>query len=144
MARSRRRREGRVTSVNANGQLPLRKRYVSQSPFDYQAIQDRRRFNPEGDDVGVRVFKENRSEAIVERYRRRRVRKQTRVGRVDSSVRSMWPVQSFKAFAEPEAVTVCVRRKQRREVIFASGRGGRRGQRPPRFNWRSKIQCRRK
>lgn len=43
----------------------------------------------------------------------------------------------------PKGAVVCVRRAQRREVLFALGRGGRSGrQSPHRTNSTSKIHCR--
>lgn len=46
-------------------------------------------------------------------------------------------------FAEPDRVVVCVRRQRRKEVLFAKKRAGKSGLRKPRFNWMSKISCRR-
>lgn len=47
------------------------------------------------------------------------------------------------AFADPGKVFVCVRRKVRREVLFASGRGAApKPKRPPRRNPQSQISCR--
>lgn len=45
------------------------------------------------------------------------------------------------AFAGSSAVPICIRRKTRREVIFAKRKAGRRGQRRPRRSWFSKIHC---
>lgn len=42
------------------------------------------------------------------------------------------------------AVMICERREERRQVMFAKGKGGRRGQRPPRYNRWSHISCRRR
>jgi len=44
-------------------------------------------------------------------------------------------------FNRPNKVLTCVRRKIRREVMFALNKTGRRGQRRPKFNWRSFIKC---
>lgn len=45
-------------------------------------------------------------------------------------------------FAVPEKTVVCVRRKTRREVIFAKRKqGGGRGRKRPTKNWFSKIGC---
>lgn len=45
-------------------------------------------------------------------------------------------------FAVPEKTAVCVRRKTRREVIFAKRKqGGGRGRKRPTKNWFSKIGC---
>lgn len=51
--------------------------------------------------------------------------------------------KAIVAFEEPERVAVCVRRKARREVLFAKKRAGRGGMRKPRRTWLSKISCRR-
>lgn len=45
-------------------------------------------------------------------------------------------------FQEPDRVAVCIRRKARREVLFAKKRAGRGGMRRPRRTWLSKISCR--
>lgn len=58
-----------------------------------------------------------------------------------SSHRSLpLPATRF-AFSVPRDVIVCVRRKVRKEVIHASGRAGRRGQRRPRRNEYSDVRC---
>lgn len=45
-------------------------------------------------------------------------------------------------FAEASRVVICVRRKRRKEVLFARRKAGRRGQRRPRRNLWSDVQCR--
>lgn len=44
-------------------------------------------------------------------------------------------------FAQPERVAVCARREQRREVIFAKRKAGKRGQRRARWNKFSDYSC---
>lgn len=44
-------------------------------------------------------------------------------------------------FGQPEQVATCVRRQTRKEVINALRKSGKRGQRAPRYNWRSKVRC---
>lgn len=51
------------------------------------------------------------------------------------------PQKSIAVFQEPRRVPVCVRRKERREVLFAKGKSGR-GYRKPRWNERSYMRCR--
>lgn len=46
----------------------------------------------------------------------------------------------FLGFDVPSSVLVCVRRKQRRQVLFAKGKNGR-GNRRPRWNATSHIWC---
>lgn len=49
--------------------------------------------------------------------------------------------RDFK-FTAPDQVAVCVRRKERREIIFASGNGGaRRHRKKPKRNYFSDIRC---
>lgn len=36
---------------------------------------------------------------------------------------------------------VCVQRSQRKEVMFATRKAGRVGQKKPRFTWKSKVRC---
>lgn len=45
------------------------------------------------------------------------------------------------AFSAPADTLVCVRRQQRREVLFAKNKTGKRGQRRPRRNQWSNIKC---
>lgn len=51
--------------------------------------------------------------------------------------------KALVAFEEPQRVAVCIRRKARREVLFAKKRAGKGGMRKPRRTWLSKISCRR-
>lgn len=44
-------------------------------------------------------------------------------------------------FAIPKQVAVCVRRKERREVILAMGKGGGGKRKPPRRNLWSAVKC---
>lgn len=45
------------------------------------------------------------------------------------------------AFEEPRVAVVCVRRKIRKEVLHATGFAGKRGQRKPRYNEASEVNC---
>lgn len=45
------------------------------------------------------------------------------------------------SFFQPKQVSSCVRRKQRREVIFAKGRSGGGPRRRPKFNHWSRVSC---
>lgn len=51
------------------------------------------------------------------------------------------PSMERVAFARPDVVLECARRKERREVIFASGRGGRQNHRSYRRTINSEIKC---
>lgn len=65
------------------------------------------------------------------------------IGRRPRSVgrKAAWPSHAV-VFKNPDRVLTCVRRARRREVIFASGRGGKKTRRP-KYTWRSKIHCKR-
>ena len=54
------------------------------------------------------------------------------------------PAQVHPYFQRPERTVVCIRRKERRRVLFAlqkTGKGGRRN-RPPKWSAKSYIRCR--
>lgn len=59
-------------------------------------------------------------------------------GRTVSAQRGL--SQDRLAYGSPETVAICVRRKQRREVMFAKRRRGGRGG-SKRWTWRSDIKC---
>lgn len=50
-------------------------------------------------------------------------------------------VSSRIGFANPWQVVICVRRKRRKEVMFATGRAGKGGQKSPKRNWYSEVRC---
>lgn len=63
---------------------------------------------------------------------------------VQTNVRGHLRTQVHPYFRQPERTAVCIRRKERRRVLFAlqkTGKGGRR-QRPPRWTEKSYIRCR--
>lgn len=125
MARNRSRRS-RDTSVVAN-QVWLR------SPSSVPLSDLRQFFLPQALDpwldlsgVPARVYERSRT-AQRSGYRGSR-----------SPAFSSYVVHAFRA---PARVAVCVRRRQRREVLLAKGRGGR-GFKKPRWKERSHISCR--
>lgn len=98
---------------------------VVRSP--YTEVEDYRLFTPDA----VRVSKSSR---------RRSVRIQlapASAGR--TSGRPFSDVQALM-FRAPKFALVCVRRKQRKEVLFASGKGGKRTRRGRRSFW-SDVRC---
>lgn len=54
------------------------------------------------------------------------------------------PVSETPRRDEERATMVCVDRQQRREVLHALSKAGKSGQKPPVFNWKSKIHCKRR
>lgn len=63
-------------------------------------------------------------------------RSNVRVGRTEAPLFS-----GHVGFREPDRVFICARRKQRREVLMATGRGGGRHSRKPRRNRWSDVRC---
>lgn len=104
-------------------------RSVSPWWFDGQEIEDRRRWHPEGDS-------EPAKSARIWRHRL------TTVFRQPSSFPGTYsPTAEIMAFQAPSKLMVCVRRKERAEVLHALGKTGRVGQRPGRWNSFSRIAC---
>lgn len=89
-----------------------------------EGVSDQRYFNPSGVSVARRVLvtpqghRSTSGQSVVPRGRR----------------------YEFLGFDVPSSVLVCVRRKQRRQVLFAKGKNGR-GNRRPRWNATSHIWC---
>lgn len=127
MARRRRsNRIGRDSSHIANLRLP---RYVvSRVRFPSptrRLLEDRRFYHPLGR-LDRPAFATRRSAArLVARHQDGRMQTKARI-----------------SFADPRRVMVCVRRKERREVLFARGVGGsKRRQRKPRRTPLSAVSC---
>lgn len=101
-------------------------------------IEDRRQFHPEQDQQPVRRLSRRPNELQA---RDRPTRSRLQRDRFGETVRSQ--TKAIVGFADPARTVVCIRRKQRREVLHAKkqlkkrGGGGRR-----RTNWRSHISCR--
>lgn len=91
------------------------------------AIGDRRQYHPE---------RRLRPPVSVQRHHRRLL-EQPR----PRTLGALQPFAKMK-FAVPKGVAVCVRRKQRKEVLFAKRRAGKGGpKRKPRFNEWSRVKC---
>lgn len=133
MARGRRRRReaNRAGAISLIRSLtvPLpRPPIIRFSPLPSSAmrqVEDRREFHPSGRARSARLV-DGRSAAI-------------QVGRPSRSRPQALP--AGVRFSMPWRVMMCVRRKRRREVMFAKGKAGRRGQRPPRRNYYSEVSC---
>lgn len=103
------------------------------APLDpLSEIEDRRTYHPLGSDRPALY-----SVAPLQVKDRRPSPRQRRAG-----FRPHSQTKGVIAFAEPDQVVLCVRRKERREVLFAKrfhkrGRGG-----PRRRNWTTQISCR--
>lgn len=127
------RETGREVSGFANRRLPLSDLSLlafSGRSFPLNEIEDRRTWHPQGD-----VRPARRVLAPASRFR---------VVRPVSTQASLVEASSVPisvGFQDARRVLVCVRRKQRREVLFAKGYGGA-GTPPRRFSEYSKISCR--
>lgn len=110
----------RFTNANRVQRLPLVFR-LSSSPNYLRELQDRRRYQPDGrlyGYSGTRVLKSPRQ--LVNRG-----------------------TKTSLSFIRPHRVLVCVRRRRRREVLFAKRRTGQVGQKRPVRNYLSNISCKR-
>lgn len=104
------------------------------SNIQLSTIEDRREFNPT--DYQVRTMSGAPHRLAL--YDKRVMRKQAYV-----ADRALHPSQTKAriGFATPQNVLVCVRRKMRKEVLFALGKAGGGARRPPRRNWTSYLAC---
>lgn len=133
------RQTGRETNVFARRSLPLSDVF-SIAPFVgsplLRQIEDRRTWHPEGVARPARSFTSARHRLIA--------LGQSSGNKVRSSSRP-WIGSSVPfsiGFADARRVLVCVRRRQRRQVLHAKRIAGRRGLRPPRYNYYSGVSCR--
>lgn len=140
--RSRRRNDSRRDTFDiANRRLPTRNsRFDDPRPkvkfrdFDLRDIEDRRRWHPEGLKKPAKQFNRTRPQLQVVQGR------PSTAPRFEGFGGPLKSVSSF-AFTEPKAVLTCVRRKQRKEVMFAKRKAGKAGQKKPKFNALSKVRC---
>lgn len=97
-----------------------------------QLVEDRREFHPDGVFRPARAFGMRRNSDVV-------------IGQLSSGERGS---KRFGAdlfhFAVPRKVVICVRRKERREVLFANRKTGRGARAPRSRNWFSDISCERR
>jgi len=99
---------------------------------DLRLFEDRRRWHPAGLLRPAAVLGSISSRRLVERPRQ---------SWGPAKYRDPFPSLRL-GFAIPEKVVVCVRRKQRREVIFATGSAGKGArQKQRRRNYMSEVSC---
>lgn len=101
-------------------------------------FEDRRQFHPEGDYAPARSFNKSRHRLVV-----RPARAVAKASRSFKSPELFTPkfVTSSVYFDAPKRVLVCVRRKIRKQVMFALKKAGRAGQRRQRRNEFSDVYC---
>lgn len=129
-------------SLRFDNQLLLTRRFTVTpirevwSNAEIRRIDDKRQFRPGG--VSSRRGITRSSTALVSGSGVRRPQK---------AVRSFQGYQSPPhqiGFSRPQEVSLCVRRRTRREVMHATGRAGRRGQKRAKWKPDSRISCRRR
>jgi len=91
---------------------------VSQGPLI--EIEDRRAFSPSGPYRSARSMTRTHHDLVASPF-----------GRFSDAI--------GVGFSNPKKVLVCIRRKQRREVLLAKGRGGKNAR--PRRNYYSDVRC---
>lgn len=96
-------------------------------------LEDRRQWHPLGPYAPARTIGRRA------RIQSKNDTRQNRYTKYDPRLRST----AALTFAEPQQVLICARRKIRREVIHAFRKNGRKGQKPARRNFWSRISCKR-
>lgn len=126
---AKRRSKDRTRDISTPIASPLRSVKVYTSPSFLAMLEDRRLFDPLRHAV-AKSFVRSSSRLVVPNVARSN----------KTIVRSVSPAVKFSV---PSHVAVCIRRKKRREVLFARGVGGsRRRQRRPRWSEFSSVNCR--
>lgn len=97
-------------------------------------IEDRRSYSPEG--PSRRPKSRSQTTQIVVRDRKPSPRQALYKFKLNSQTKAV------VAFAQPNSVVLCQRRKARRQVLFAKRKTRGAGGRPRRRNWTTYISCR--
>lgn len=134
MSRRRRRNRTGERDHNSIANLRLPPRFTSSSSrLLLSPYSDRRMFHP--DDVFAPVFSNNRASRRIHD-----VNVNNRVAKGSTPYASPFRGTAFR-FAVPARVSVCVRRSNRREVLFALNRTGKGARSRKRRNYWSDVQC---
>jgi len=134
MARNRSNRRTNVTRDHnpiTNGTLRLNNNYSVTDRFNSlfnTEIEDRRTWHPAGPSRPARMTTGVPHTLSLPTKQRSR--------------NHMYP-SHVVSFGTPDNVMICQRRSARRQVMHATGKAGKSGQRKPRYNAYSKISCRR-
>jgi hypothetical protein len=102
--------------------------------------EDRRQWHPEKENRPAASFSQSRHRLQIP-TRTRKIQKYTHT----KSSRSKSPfsyLSSEIGFRNAKRILICVRRKVRKEVLFAKKKTGKVGQKRPKFNQYSKVSCR--
>lgn len=107
------------------------------SRVSLQEIEDRRLFNPLGRFAPPKTLSGTPASVTV---RNKPPTAKQRASSFHNKVRSQ--TKAVLTFQEPSRTVMCIRRKERREVLFAKGGAGSRRMRPPKRTPWSNISCR--
>ena len=142
-------RRRRDISTISNDSLPT----PTSRPYDRPSIrprnllrelEDRRTWHPEGPRRPARGFKSSRHRLALTQQTTRR--SPSAKGRGMAALPSFQPKLYGSpltkiGFVEPQQVAICVRRKQREEVLHALKKTGKSGQKRPKRSYYSSISC---
>lgn len=107
------------------------------SRVSLQEVEDRRLFHPLGMFAPPKTVGGSPAGIVV---RNKPPTPRQRASSFHNKVRSQ--TKATLTFAEPSRTVMCIRRKERREVLFAKGGAGSRRMRPPKRTPWSDISCR--
>lgn len=125
-------KQSKTRVATANSTRPSRVRFAQLPRASVKSLEDRRRYRPE------RVRLVVSQKAAFPLQERAFVTRSKKTNRYDALA-----ARSVLGFKRPEGVAICVRRRERREVLHANGVAGGRVARP-RWTSESKISCRRR
>lgn len=120
--------------VIANSPLRL-PRPMTPPVFPLILLEDRRTFHPDGPRRYPAAFK---ASAVQQVFKDGSGRKNKALVRKSSTLYTAPP--QYVGFRQPNSVAICIRRKVRRQVLLAFGRGGA-GNRKGKRTYKSKFHC---
>lgn len=121
--------------------LNLKSAFTSRVTNYLREIEDRRTFHPEGYARPARSFNDSRHRLTI--YRTPKTSVYLKGGyQSPFGVKKLFDtLPTGIQFRTPYKVLICVRRKIRKEVIFAKNQAGRGGQRSPHYSEYSTVRC---
>lgn len=150
MSRSRRRREDNLPSLTTSlpsvsaPSVSARRSPLVASPSQtiLQQIEDRRTFHPLGESRPARFSTGGPSRISVKDRAYNGRYKYADPHRISANIHLNSGTKAPLSFAAPDGTIVCIRRRTRKEVLFATRRAGRGGkQRKHRRNAYSGVRC---
>ena len=140
----------RDNNTIANQQLPRRSIYSSSvtnsaKRKDLRSYEDRRRYTPDTPSP-ARSFSGGRQGLRALPNRNWPAGRPNQGGvPYTGHMRSLWDQVPVRiGFERPQSMVICTRRQIRREVLHASGKAGKKGQKRPVYGPYSHISCRKK